>query len=197
VGVEGTLAWAGAHVRSHHSRLVATDTTAPMPAGVLVLVEVVGLGGGDEVGESLRVLGSDIGDSDNGRGLLAGDETETCLALDNHVGDAHLSAEGGEEDDELDGVDVVGNDDELGLLGLDEGDDVVETVLGEDGLLRVLGRSLVTVLLALLGLGEETGLLLLLRLGLVLVQELEELGGRVLVKGVRELGDRRGDLGCM
>lgn len=191
------LAWAGAHDRSRHSRLVATDTTAPVPAGVLVLVEVVGLGGGDEVGEGLRVLGSDIGDSDDSRGLLAGDETETCLPLDDNVGDAHLSAEGGQEDDELDGVNVVGDDDELGLLGLDEGDDVVETVLGEDGLLRVLGRSLVTVLLALLSLGEKTGLLLLLRLWLVLVQELEELSRGVLVKSVGELSDRRGDLTCM
>jgi hypothetical protein len=71
---------------------------------------------------------------------------------------------------------------------------VVETVLGEDGLLRVLGRGLVALLLSLLSLGQETSLLLLGGLGLVLVEELEELGGGVLVEGVRELGDRRGDL---
>ena len=165
-----------------------------MSSGLLGLLEVVGLGGRDNVGQSLRVLGSDVVDGDNGRGLLAGDETETGLALDDHVGDTHLSAESGEEDDELNGVDIVGNDDELGLLGLDEGNDVVETVLGKDGLLRVLGGGLVTLLLSLLSLGEETSLLLLLGLGLVLVEELEELGGGVLVKGVRELGDRGGDL---
>jgi hypothetical protein len=32
----------------------------------------------------------------------------------------------------------VGNDDQRGLLGLDEGDGVVETVLDEEGLLRFL-----------------------------------------------------------
>ena len=66
------------------------------------------------------------------------DRAETSLALDDDVGDTHLAAESGEEDDELDGVDVMGNDDESGLLGLDEGDAVVETVLYEEGLLRVL-----------------------------------------------------------
>lgn len=58
-------------------------------------------------------------------GLAADNGTETGLALDNDAGDAHLAAEGGEEDDELDGVNVVGNDDEVGLLLLDEADDVL------------------------------------------------------------------------
>jgi hypothetical protein len=38
---------------------------------LLGLLEVVCLGGGNEVGESLRVLGSDISDGDSGGGLLA------------------------------------------------------------------------------------------------------------------------------
>ena len=71
---------------------------------------------------------------------------------------------------------------------------MVETILGEDGLLRVLGGGLVTLLDARLGLGQETGLLLLLALGLVLVEKLEQLSSSVLVKGVRELGDGRGNL---
>lgn len=97
----------------------------------------------------------------------------------------------GEENDELDGVNVGGDDDELGLLGLDKGDDVVETVLDEEGLLGVLGGG---VLGLVLGLGLETSLLLLLGLGLVLVHEGEQLGGGVLVKDVGELSDGRGDL---
>jgi len=71
---------------------------------------------------------------------------------------------------------------------------VVQTVLGEDGLLGVGSGGLVTLLLSVLGLGQETSLLLLLGFGLVLVEELEELGGGVLVKGLTELGDCGGDL---
>lgn len=106
----------------------------------------------------------------------------------------HLPAKSGQEDDQLDRVDVVGNDDQRSLLGLDEGDTVVQTVLGEQGLLGVLGGGLVTLGGLGLGLLEETSLLLLLGLGLVLVQELEELGSGVLVQGVAELGNGRGDL---
>lgn len=71
---------------------------------------------------------------------------------------------------------------------------MVQPVLGEEGLLGVLGGGLLTLGGLGLGLLEETGLLLLLGLGLVLVQELEELGSGVLVQGVAELSDRRGDL---
>lgn len=44
--------------------------------------------------------------------------SETGLVLDDNVRDTHLAAESGDEDDELDGVDIVGNDDEVGLLSL-------------------------------------------------------------------------------
>ena len=124
--------------------------------------------------------------------LLVDDRAETGLALDDGVGDTHLAAEGGEEDDELNGVDIVGDEDESGLLGLNEGDNVVETVLDNVGLLADV--------LLLLALGDGGGLLgktlLLVGLGLraVLVKELEGLGGGVAVKNVLELGDRRRDL---
>jgi hypothetical protein len=120
------------------------------------------------------------------------DRAETGLALDDGVGDTHLAAEGGEEDDKLNGVDIVGDEDESGLLGLNEGDNVVETVLDDVGLLADV--------LLLLALGDGGGLLgktlLLVGLGLraVLVEELEGLGGGVAVKNVLELGDRRRDL---
>ena len=64
--------------------------------------------------------------------------SETSFTLDDDVGDAHLAAQGGKENDELDGVDVVRDDDERGFLGFDEGDDVVEAVLDEEGFLGVL-----------------------------------------------------------
>jgi len=66
------------------------------------------------------------------------DRAKTGFTLDNDVGDTHLAAEGGEEHDELDGVNVVCDDDKRGFLCFDEGDAVVQTVFNEEGLLRVL-----------------------------------------------------------
>lgn len=120
------------------------------------------------------------------------DRTETSLALHNSVGDTHLLAQRGKEDNELDGLDIVGNEDKRSLLVLDETDNVVETVL--DGV-RLLGDIL--LLLTLLDGGsllEETLLLLLLGLRAVLVEELESLGSGVAVEDVLELGQRRGNL---
>lgn len=98
------------------------------------------------------------------------DSAESGLALDDGIGDTHLAAEGGEEDDELDGVDIVGDKDERSLLVLNKANNVVETVLDS---VRLLGNVL--LLLALLdggGLLEETLLLLDLGLRAVLVEEL-------------------------
>lgn len=120
------------------------------------------------------------------------DSSETRLALHNGVWDTHLAAESWKEDDKLDWVNIVGNEDELGLLGLNEGNDVVETVLD--------GVWLLGDILLLLAISDSAGLLvktlLLLNLGLraVLVEELEGLGGGVAVEGLRELGDRWWDL---
>lgn len=129
------------------------------------------------------------GSSAEERGATRGDP-DRKTQREKRTGDAHLLAEGREEDDELDRVNVVGNDDEVGLLGLDERHDVVEARLDEVGLL-----GLVEVLLAgseVSRLGLEARLLLLLGLALVLVGEAEQLRGSVLVEDVRELGDRGG-----
>ena len=62
-----------------------------MPPGVLVLVTEVGLGGLDEGGEGLVVLGSDVLEGNNGSGLLVNDRSETGLVLDDDVRDTHLT----------------------------------------------------------------------------------------------------------
>ena len=98
----------------------------------------VGLSGADKGSEFTLVLRLNVLESDDGGGLLVDDSTETGLALDDDVGDTHLAAESGEEDNKLDGVNIVGDDDKGSLLGLDEGNTVVQTVLDEEGLLRVL-----------------------------------------------------------
>ena len=118
--------------------------------------------------------------------------SETGLALDNGVWHTHLLAERWQEDNELDRVDVVGDEDKRSLLVLDETNNVVETVLDSVGLLAD-----VLLLLTLLDGGsllEQTLLLLSLGLRAVLVQELECLGGGVLVQNVLELSERRGNL---
>ena len=120
------------------------------------------------------------------------DSAETGLALDNGIGDTHLLAERRKEDNELDRVDIVGNQDERSLLVLNETNNVVETVLDGVGLLAD-----VLLLLAFLDGGsllDETLLLLGLGLRAVLVEELESLGGGVAVEDRLELGERRGNL---
>jgi len=168
------------------------DTTTPVAAGLLVLVGVALLDGREELGELGLVLGADLSQGQNGGGLLVDDGTETGLALDNGVGDTHLAAESGQEDNQLNGVNIVGDEDEGSLLVLNEANNVVQTVLD---VVRLLGD-----ILLLLALGDGGGLLdetlLLLGLGLraVLGEELEGLGSGVAVQGVLELGNRRGDL---
>lgn len=124
--------------------------------------------------------------------LLVNNSSKTSLTLNNSVRDTHLAAKSGQEDNQLNGVNVVSNQDKGSLLVLDEADNVVKTVLDVVGL---LGDIL--LLLALSdggGLGVETLLLLDLGLGTVLVEELEGLGSGVAVQGVLELSNGRRDL---
>ena len=53
--------------------------------------------------------------------------TETRFAFDDAVRDSHASAKGGKEKDDLDGVNIVGDNDELSLLFLNLGGDAVDT----------------------------------------------------------------------
>lgn len=124
--------------------------------------------------------------------LLVDNSSETSLALDDGVRDTHLAAEGGKEDDELNGVDVVGDEDKRSLLVLNQTNNVVETVLDIVWLLAD-----VLLLLSLSNSGSllvKTLLLLGLGLRAVLVEELESLGSSVTVEGVLELSNSRRDL---
>lgn len=95
----------------------------------------VGLSCGDESSKLTLVLRLDLLDSKDSGSLLVDDRAEAGLAFDNDVRDTHLPAECGEEDDEFNRVDVVGDDDQGGLLCFNKGNTVVQTVLGEEGLL--------------------------------------------------------------
>ena len=60
------------------------------------------------------------------------------FALHNNIGNAHLSAEGWKVDDQPNGIDVVRDNNQGGLLGLDESNAVVKAILYKEGLLRFL-----------------------------------------------------------
>ena len=132
---------------------------------------------------------------------------ETGLAFDDHVGDTHLAAKSGEENDQLDGVDIVGDDDERRLLCLDESDTVVQSVLDEKRFLvlrMVLINKFITPLdtnlcrLLFFGgsFGSSLKTFLLFDLGLwaVFVEKLEKLRSSVFVESVGELGNSWGNL---
>jgi len=172
---------------THHSLGLGThDTTTPDLGDFFELVVEVGLDGLDEGGEVLFVFGGDVTEGNGGGGLLVDEGTQTGLALDDAVGDTQFATKGREPDDQFDGVDVVGDDDELGLFGFNEGGDVVQAILDTDGLL-----SLFQGLAGSLGSSGSSQTLLLLDLSfrLVLVEQAEQLGGSVLVQSTRELVD--------
>jgi hypothetical protein len=107
--------------------LGAHDTTTPVPPVLLVLVRVAFLDRRDELGKLGLVIGADLGQSQDSSSLLVYDGTQAGLALDDGVWNTHLAAEGWEEDNKLDRVNIVGDEDEGSLLVLDEADDVYET----------------------------------------------------------------------
>jgi hypothetical protein len=172
--------------------LGAHDATTPLSLGLLVLLGVTLLDGLDELGELRLVLRADLGDGEDGGGLLVDDRAETGLALDDGVWDTHLAAESWEEDNQLDWVNIVRDEDESSLLVLNQANNVVETVLDSVRLLRDI-----LLLLALSDGGsllDETLLLLGLGLWAVLVEELESLRSGVAVEDVLELGNCWWDL---
>ena len=98
----------------------------------------VSFSGTDDGGQLALVLALDVLNGQDCSCLLVYNGSKAGLALDNDVGDTHLSAEGRKVDNQFNWVDIMGNHDQGGLLGLDKGNGVVETVLDEQGLLRFL-----------------------------------------------------------
>merc|ERR1719282_1688916 len=84
----------------------------------------------------LLVLTGHVGDSRSSASLLSDELTELGLGLDDAVSDVFLAAESRHPADQLNWVNVVSDDDELGLLLFDQFSDVVDTELenvGADG----------------------------------------------------------------
>jgi hypothetical protein len=173
-------------LRPRH-RLRTHNPTAPMPPALLMLARVPLTNRRHQLTQLALILPLHLRECQHSSSLLVHHRPESRFTLDDGVGDTHLSAESGEEDNELDGVDVVGDQDESGLFVLDESDDVVEAVFHGVGLLA--GVFLLLTLAHGSGFGVQTLLLLCLGFWTVLVEEFEGLCGGVAVEGVLELGD--------
>ena len=174
---------------SHHMLVLNTHGRSRRGDDGLLVLDV----GGSEVllegGEVLEIVLVDLGESNTGGGLAVNKLSEGGLVLDDAVRNILGSAEAGQEGHELDGLNIVGNDNELGLTFLNEGGDVVETELEDNG----LGTDLVGLVSTLSGFSLllESSFLVSSGLGLVSVEELEELSRLVLVKGLGENVQRR------
>ena len=102
------------------------DLTTPVATDLIGTLVVVRVNRLDQFAKSGTVLGVDIGQG-NARAVLEADETtKSALALDDAVGDAHATAQGWQEQDDLNWVDIMGDDDQLGLLLLDLDGHVVD-----------------------------------------------------------------------
>ena len=76
----------------------------------------------------------EVSKSNNGSSFLVDQLSESGFVLHNSVGDVKRLAEGGEEDDCFNRVDVGGDEDQLGSFLFYEVGDVVQSVFKSDGL---------------------------------------------------------------
>lgn len=110
----------------------------------------------------------------NASARLATDQaTETGLVLHDAVRNAHLAAQGRQENDQLDRVNIVSDDDQLGLFLLNQRRDRIDALADHK---RPLGRRVRFTSSADLGAGAQPLLLCLSALRPVFVQQLEQLG---------------------
>ena len=154
------------------------DTTTPLLPGLVEFVIEVGLDGLAKGGELGLVLGTDFRKSQGSGGLLVDETSEASLTLDNAIRDTHLAAQSWQPDNQLNWINIMGDDDELGLLVFDQGGDVVKSVL--DGVGFLGGVELGSLDLCGGSLGK-TLLLSSLGLWLILGKKTEQVGCGVLV----------------
>jgi len=169
--------------------LQSHDSSTPLAHQLGVLVELLQSQFLEDL-ELGNILLVHSGEGNDSRCLLVDKGSKTCLILYNEERDLHLTAEGRKPEDELDGVDITGDEDEGCLLLLNEGGYVLQSeleLMGDIGSLSLsldLGSSLLLLTLLLCG----------RRLGTVLVQQLENVDSLVLANCLGKLVDGRGDL---
>lgn len=186
LGLEGRLGKSLLSLQGSGTGLGTHDTTTPVLSVLFELVVEVGLDSSDKSSKLLLVLSVNLGQGNSGSSLLVHQSTKTGLGLDNAVWDTHLAAESRQPKDKFNRVNIVSNDNELSLLGLDKSGDVVDTVLDVDRLLTLVNSGASSGSLSKL---LQSQLLLDLGFRAVLVEQLEQLSGGVLVQGLGELVD--------
>jgi hypothetical protein len=165
------------------------DTASPLSDKFRIVVVLL-------IGQVLKeleltfVLLVDTSKAYNGSSLHVHKSTKTCLILDNHERNLHLTAQSRHPHDEFQRVNIVGNQDKRRLLVLDKSGNVLESVLDLE---RNLGSSLFSFS------SSSGGLLDTLLLGsrgfrAVLVKQSKDSHGFILAKGLGKLVNRRRDL---
>merc|ERR1712004_618943 len=124
-------------------------------------------------------------------GLASNELTETGFAFDDAVGNVHLSAEGREEYNDLNWVDIMSDNDELSLFPLNKVDDPVDA-LSENS--WPWGRLVGFTSSSSFSPSNEPLFLLLFVFRGVFAGEFEELSGGLLVQGLVELVQSWGNL---
>jgi len=166
--------------------LVRDNTTTPVLSDLIKAVVVVRLNGIGDLCQGTTILRVDVSQTEGSTCLALTECAKTSLALHNAVWNTHSSAESGQVEYQLNGINIMSNDDKLCLLGFNEGGDGVHTLAdGQCPLGRLIGLSF-----SLLG-GTSPKPLLLRLLGFraILVQEREQVDGSLPIQGLRELVD--------
>ena len=148
--------------------LDAHNTTSPSLVEPFVIVVFLH----EFVGEALEILEvflMDLSEGNCGGGLLVDELAEVSLSTDEAEGNTLGSAKSWQTDNQFNGVNIVGNNNELGLSFFDEVSHMVKTELDVDGLASVS-------LAASVGLGLKSLSLVGSGLWAVFSEHLEELG---------------------
>jgi len=116
------------------------DTTSPGSSECFVIVEQ----SSEVLGKYFKILEIfllDFSKGNAGSSLLVNELSESCLSLDESVGNSLLSAESWEEDEQFNGVNIVSHNDELCLSFFNQLGNVVETELQDNWLGGLLSIS--------------------------------------------------------
>jgi len=159
--------------------LGASGGSSPVLLDLVSAVVVVSGNRRDQLAEGTLVLRVGVDDCHARSGLPVHNAAETSLVLDDAVWHLHLSAQGGQKQNDLNRIDITGNDNQLRFLLFDEGGDGVDSVTDNGWPLGSLGLLVLAVLGLLLSALAKAVCLLLLGLWAVLVQKLEQLGGLI------------------
>jgi len=166
----------------HHVLVLDAHNTATPLASKLLVFIVVLAEGGLESGKVSEVFLPHFGESEASSSLHVNEFTEVGLSADEAVRDTGLAAKSREEDNHLNGVNIVSNHNEGSTLLLNKLGNVVQSELDVDGLVG-LGSRLVS------GNSGETFLLGLTGLRAIFGKQFKELSGLVTLKSTVELCD--------